>query len=579
MKKNEQNQTVLPTIAGIIFIKDSAKVVLKNLYIQTKKDKFNTLNVRGKSTLIATNLVIENTAQEGTNYPIVYIDENSLVNLNDSLVRQSKIHDSNHRIYVENSTLNINNSTLDAKLYIVNAKVTCDNVGIKYNESNAVIVTKEANAILKNCFITGGVVENNWPCLLCKNSTLNISCSSIFQKLSSEACCGANSNINLFNNRIDSGDFSSCKVRSKKTTFVEGLTLYNKTEFTGDRVAILGRKNGKINLFADSNSKIQIDELSFGTTSNPNIKINRNVDFFVKKAYVLNYDPKNEEFIIDDNGRIKIVNDKLRIEYFGKKSASEQLNEMVGLKQVKSEVTEFVAMAQMNKLRRDKGLHTSKMTLHSLFLGNPGTGKTTIARIVGQLLYDKHIITSEKFIETSRSDLVGRYIGETAQKTRKILESALGGVLFIDEAYALANGGERDFGIESINEILKFMEDHREDIVIIFAGYTDSMEKFLNMNEGLKSRIPNVFHFEDYTADELTTIGLTALESEGYKINKSEYFDLVHHNFEISDDRSNGRWIRNINEKIIKKLAVRLLKNNKADLLTITTEDIQAVML
>lgn len=252
---------------------------------------------------------------------------------------------------------------------------------------------------------------------------------------------------------------------------------------------------------------------------------------------------------------------------------------MVGLKQVKSEVTEFVAMAQMNKLRRDKGLHTSKMTLHSLFLGNPGTGKTTIARIVGQLLYDKHIITSEKFIETSRSDLVGRYIGETAQKTRKILESALGGVLFIDEAYALANGGERDFEIESINEILKFMEDHREDIVIIFAGYTDSMEKFLNMNEGLKSRIPNVFHFEDYTADELTTIGLTALESEGYKINKSEYSDLVHHNFEISDDRSNGRWIRNINEKIIKKLAVRLLKNNKADLLTITTEDIQAVML
>ena len=121
-EKNEQNQTVLPTIAGIIFIKDSAKVVLKNLYIQTKKDKFNTLNVRGKSTLIATNLVIENTEREGTNYPIVYIDENSLVNLNDSLVRQSKIHDSNHRIYVENSTLNINNSTLNAKLYISRCK-------------------------------------------------------------------------------------------------------------------------------------------------------------------------------------------------------------------------------------------------------------------------------------------------------------------------------------------------------------------------------------------------------------------------------------------------------------------------
>lgn len=148
---------------------------------------------------------------------------------------------------------------------------------------------------------------------------------------------------------------------------------------------------------------------------------------------------------------------------------------------------EFIALAQMNKLRREKGLEDAPLTLHSLFLGgNPGTGKTTVARLIGKILYQKGLIKSDKFVETSRSDLVGKFIGHTAKQTREVLESALDGVLFVDEAYTLATGGENGFGREAINEILKFMEDNREDIVIIFAGYTKSMMDFLETNEGLK---------------------------------------------------------------------------------------------
>jgi stage V sporulation protein K len=252
---------------------------------------------------------------------------------------------------------------------------------------------------------------------------------------------------------------------------------------------------------------------------------------------------------------------------------------MIGLQSIKADIKEFIAITEMNKTREEKGLGSANLTLHSLFLGNPGTGKTTVARIVGEVLSEKGIIKENKLIETSRSDLVGQYVGATALKTREVLESALGGVLFIDEAYTLANGSANDFGLEAVNEILKFMEDHRDNIVIIFAGYTDEMKKFLELNEGLKSRIPNVFTFEDYTPDELFQIGLNELHGQNYEVDETDYRDLIHHNFELSNDFSNGRWVRNLNERIIRKLAVRLYDQKNADMSKITTEDLLAVKL
>ena len=182
-------------------------------------------------------------------------------------------------------------------------------------------------------------------------------------------------------------------------------------------------------------------------------------------------------------------------------------------------------------------------------------------------------------METSRSDLVGRYIGETAVKTREVLESALGGVLFIDEAYTLYAGDAsyKDYGIEAIDEIMKFMEDHRQDIVLIFAGYTHSMEKFLESNEGLRSRIPNTFVFEDYTQEELVRIGLEDLHGQKYKIDEKAYAGLVYKKHSESADNSNGRWVRNLNEKLVRKMAVRVARNPDADLALITREDIEAV--
>ena len=259
-----------------------------------------------------------------------------------------------------------------------------------------------------------------------------------------------------------------------------------------------------------------------------------------------------------------------------KKDEMEELNKLIGIKKVKTQVEEFIALAEINKKRAEQGKSTSSFSLHSLFLGNPGTGKTTVARLVGKVLYQKGVIAENKLIEVSRTDLVAGYIGQTAEKTRKVLESALGGVLFIDEAYALNSGSGNDFGQEALDEILKFMEDHRDDIVIIFAGYTKEMGEFLNMNSGLRSRIRNTFDFEDYTEEEVVEIGLLGLDKYGYELDR-EYYGEVIKDLYKNNDGSNGRWVRNINEKIITNMSTRIAREGGDNLDEITNEDIEKV--
>lgn len=251
------------------------------------------------------------------------------------------------------------------------------------------------------------------------------------------------------------------------------------------------------------------------------------------------------------------------------------LENMVGILSVKEKVKEFIAMAELNKKRVEQGQSVSEFTLHSKFLGNPGTGKTTVARIIGNILYQKGIIAQNKFIEVSRSDLVAGYVGQTAIKTKEVLQSALGGVLFIDEAYSLnSSASNHDFGMECIDEILKFMEDHRQDMVIIFAGYTKEMDAFLQMNSGLNSRVPNTFLFEDYSGDEIVAIGLMGLKKYGYLVDEEQYAKIVKYNYSLSDDHSNGRWIRNFNEALIRQMSSRITKDKSEDLNTITSEDL-----
>lgn len=259
--------------------------------------------------------------------------------------------------------------------------------------------------------------------------------------------------------------------------------------------------------------------------------------------------------------------------------ALNELSQMVGLKRVKEEVNTLLSLAQNRKQREENGYAAEAINnMHMAFLGNPGNGKTTVARIMAKLLYNMGFIGEDKIVEVSSPNLIAGYTGQTAMKTRDVIINAMGGVLFIDEAYAL-NSTAGGFGDEAIAVLLKYMEDYHENLVVIVAGYEDEMEKFLNSNSGLRSRFPNVIHFEDYTADELLQIFELLCHKKQYAMT-SEAKQLLHSFIKShkSEFRGNGRDVRNLFEKVQKKQAFRLAKEEKCTakmLMEIVKEDIQ----
>ena len=256
-----------------------------------------------------------------------------------------------------------------------------------------------------------------------------------------------------------------------------------------------------------------------------------------------------------------------------------EINELVGLAPVKEYVFGLADNLQVQQRRAAAGLKTASLSMHMIFTGNPGTGKTTIARLVAKYLKAIGALKGGQLVEVTRADLVGRYTGHTAPLTNSVIESALGGVLFIDEAYSLYRGEQDSFGLEAIDTLVKGMEDHRDELVVILAGYTREMEIFLTANSGLASRFPNKIEFPDYTAEELLQITHVQAKNKGYRLAESCTEPLLGYyaRWQAADARTagNGRLARNTLEKAIFHQSRRLVAEPAAELDLILPSDLE----
>lgn len=260
----------------------------------------------------------------------------------------------------------------------------------------------------------------------------------------------------------------------------------------------------------------------------------------------------------------------------------EELNGLIGLDSVKNEVNSLINLLRVNKVRAERGMKQVPTSKHLVFSGNPGTGKTTVARILAKIYKSLGVLSKGQLVEVDRSRLVAGYVGQTAIQTQEIIQQAMGGILFIDEAYTLSSSkGSNDFGQEAIDTILKAMEDNRDDFVVIVAGYPDLMQDFLDSNPGLRSRFNKFIYFDDYTPDELTAIFNVLCEKSGYAID-DEIDKYLHDYFEErynNRDRNfaNGREVRNFFEIAVSNQANRLATDpdlTDEELITLTIEDV-----
>lgn len=260
-----------------------------------------------------------------------------------------------------------------------------------------------------------------------------------------------------------------------------------------------------------------------------------------------------------------------------RKEIEEELNDIVGLDEVKAYLNSLEQHLKISKLRAKKGLKTAEVSKHMIFTGNPGTGKTTIARIVSKMMKVAGVLENGQLVEVSRSDLVGKYVGHTAPLTMSVVNSALGGVLFIDEAYSLYRGKDDSFGLEAIDTLVKAMEDHRDDLIVILAGYKKEMESFLDANSGLKSRFANIINFPDYTGEQMLQIAQNIARGKDYVIDEEasakllEYFTMVQSKEDSTS--GNGRLARNVVEAAILKQSRRVLMDENADISLLKQED------
>lgn len=361
------------------------------------------------------------------------------------------------------------------------------------------------------------------------------------------------------------------------TVTLKRMTERDADEYNEIKSAALiekAKKNLKLDVTVDSDVKDWV-KTHYDKTNGSDSLTQLYNDFYISLSQeaLTEMIPENTEveFTVRDDEPVAVYMDRF-VKLSRSKTSSDEieavnrdLDAIVGLDMVKDYIRSLQSHIQMQEIRKQQGMKTSEISKHMIFTGNPGTGKTTIARLISRYMKAIGALSQGQLVEVTRADLVAQYVGQTAPLTMSVIKSAIGGVLFIDEAYSLYRGKDDSFGLECIDTIVKAMEDNRDSLIVILAGYEKEMKGFLESNSGLKSRFPNLIHFPDYTGEELRKIAEIQAKSKGYYIDEGAIRELEAYFEDVQSinaaEAGNGRLARNVVEDAILRQSQRLVKN------------------
>ncbi|UXR44736.1 AAA family ATPase [Staphylococcus simulans] len=517
------------------------------------------------------------------------------------------------KVFFQNVTLDLGHSS---RIHLLNqSRVVFDNVIIKNSSDLSPLLSNNSRVVLKrvtffgsekNCTINfedyseveidssllSGIEAMNGTLVQINNSKIdNMLIIGDHSKLNSENLyvdyensvlplyLSENSKANITNFYLIGEGSHYLVIEKGSTATIGNINATITPKFAIDNESILNTQAiVDVSILEDEQSQQQSQQSQQSQSASVGFENSYGIDSEFSETEI---EPSGNEFQNQNKQNTTSVQEepndnKLEFPTMAQKSL-EELNKLIGLESVKKTVNMFIDNVKVNQMKKESGMHYDNISLHSVFLGNPGTGKTTVARLLGKILYYNGVIPSSNFVEVSRNQLVSGYVGQTAEQTQKLLEDATGGILFIDEAYTLYDESSNNPGQESLDTILKYMEDHRDEIMIIFAGYTNEMYDFFKMNPGLQSRVQHQFMFEDYNDQQMIEIGESTLNKQGLTYNKELYRKQMTKALHQSNDNSNARWVRNFNEKLVMIQNSRLAKENELNkdaLKQISDEDI-----